>query len=315
MRIFAFTLLVLILSGCGRGGTGYFPGYMEGEFLYISAQFTGKLEKLSVDRGQNVKAGDLLFSLEKTEEIEQQKQAEAKLKQVKSQLEDLKKSLRPEEIRAVEAQLARAGAACELSAVVLERSTKLVKAEAVAKSSYDLAFYTHKMNLQALEEARQNLATAKLASRADAIAAAEAQTIAITAELKAAEWKTSQKDRFAPEAAFVFDTMYNEGEIVEANRPVLSLLPPNKVKARFFVPETVVNTIKIGQGVQIFFTGIKNPVEGKINFISSNAEYTPPVIYSTDYRKKLVFLVEAFIEPEIAKSLHPGQPIDVKLLK
>lgn len=315
MRMFAFSILLFMLSGCGQREPDFFPGYIEGEFLYISAQFTGKLEKLPVDRGRNVKAGDLLFSLEKTEELEQQRQAEAKLKQVASQLEDLKKSLRPEEIKAYEARVARLEAACELSAVDLERSTKLLKAEAVAKSAYDLSFYTHKMNMKALDEARQNLATANLASRADAIAAAEAQTIAITAELKAAEWRTSQKDRFAPEDAFVFDTLYNEGEIVEANRPVVVLLPPEKVLARFFVPETVVNTIRIGQPIRISFTGMKNPVEGKIDFISSNAEYTPPVIYSKDYRKKLVFMVEAGIKPEIAKTLHPGQPIDVKLVK
>ncbi|MFA6293326.1 MAG: HlyD family efflux transporter periplasmic adaptor subunit [Victivallales bacterium] len=315
MRVFALSLVILILFGCGRRGLDYFPGYLEGEFLFISAQFTGKLEKLPVDRGQNVKDGDLLFSLEKTEELEQQKQSEARLKQVGSQLEDLKKSLRPEEIKAFEAQVARAEAACELSAVILERNTTLVKAEAIAKSAYDLAFYTHKMNLKSLDEARQNLATAKLASRTDAIAAAEAQTNAITAELKAAEWRTSQKDRHAPEDAFVFDTLYNEGEIVEANRPVVVLLPPGNVKARFFVPEKVVNTLKVGQAVRISFTGMKNPVEGRINFISSNAEYTPPVIYSKDYREKLVFMIEAGIKPELAKSLHPGQPVDVKIIK
>ena len=315
MRIFAFSLLLIILSGCGQREPDFFPGYIEGQFLYISAQFTGKLEKLSVDRGQNVKAGDLLFSLEKTEEMEQQKQEEAKLKQVASQLEDLKKSLRPVEVAAYEARVNRLEAACELSSVDLDRATRLLKADAISKSAYDLSFYTHKMNTKSLDEARQNLETAKLASREDAIAAAEAQTRAITAELKAAEWRTSQKERFAPEDAFVFDTLYNEGEIVEANHPVVVLLPPDKVLARFFVPETVVNTIKLEQTIQISFTGMKNSVEGRINFISSNAEYTPPVIYSKDYRKKLVFMIEASIKPEIAKSLHPGQPIDVRFIK
>jgi HlyD family secretion protein len=50
-----------------------------------------------------------------------------------------------------------------------------------------------------------------------------------------------------------------------------------------------------------------------VSFISPQAEYTPPVIYSQQERAKLVFLVEARPAPEDAAKLHPGQPLEVRL--
>jgi HlyD family secretion protein len=48
-----------------------------------------------------------------------------------------------------------------------------------------------------------------------------------------------------------------------------------------------------------------------VSFIYPQAEYTPPVIYSQDFRAKLIFMVEARFDPDTAKLLKPGQPVDV----
>ena len=48
-----------------------------------------------------------------------------------------------------------------------------------------------------------------------------------------------------------------------------------------------------------------------ISYVSPDAEYTPPVIYSREMRAKLVYLVEA--EPRQPTVLRPGQPVDVTL--
>lgn len=59
--------------------------------------------------------------------------------------------------------------------------------------------------------------------------------------------------------------------------------------------------------------GCGNAIAAKISFISQQAEYTPPVIYSREQRTKLVFLVEARTAPTDAIRLKPGQPVDVSL--
>ena len=94
-------------------------------------------------------------------------------------------------------------------------------------------------------------------------------------------------------------------------RPVAALLPPGNVKVRFYVPEASLSSVSLGKPVEVRCDGC-NAVEAKVSFVSDRAEYTPPVLYSKESRRKLVYLVEARPEAS-ATRLHPGQPVDVAL--
>ena len=94
---------------------------------------------------------------------------------------------------------------------------------------------------------------------------------------------------------------------------MVSLLPPANIKLRFFVPETSVGSLKLGQAVKARCDGCGDPIAATVSFISPQAEYTPPVIYSREQRMRLVFLVEARPAPADATRLHPGQPVEVRL--
>jgi len=128
-----------------------------------------------------------------------------------------------------------------------------------------------------------------------------------------AEWRLAQKSVVAPAAGTVQDTFFVEGEWVPAGRPVASILPPGNVKARFYVPEAALATLKLGQAVQISCDGCAAPLRATLSYVSTQAEYAPPNLYSKESRAKLVFLAEA--RPDGASTLRPGQPVDVKLAK
>jgi HlyD family secretion protein len=145
------------------------------------------------------------------------------------------------------------------------------------------------------------------------IAAAQADVDAARAVLAQSDWRLAQRAIASTAKGVVQDTFYSEGEWVASGSPVVSLLPPGNIKLRFFVPETAVGSLKIGQPVRAACDGCSAPVAAKISFISRQAEYTPPVIYSREQRTKLVFLVEARPEPADATKLKPGQPLDVSL--
>ena len=91
-----------------------------------------------------------------------------------------------------------------------------------------------------------------------------------------------------------------------------SLLPPQNIKVRAFVPETQVGSIHYGDTTRVTVDGVPNPFIGKVSYISPHAEYTPPVIYSRESRAKLVFMIESVFDPEVSANLHPGQPVDVE---
>ena len=81
--------------------------------------------------------------------------------------------------------------------------------------------------------------------------------------------------------------------MVPAQRPVLSIMPPGNMKLRFFVPETELPKLAIGDEVRVTCDNCAADLTAKIYFIATTAEYTPPVIYSLDERNKLVYLIQA----------------------
>jgi HlyD family secretion protein len=141
----------------------------------------------------------------------------------------------------------------------------------------------------------------------------QAHVEAQTAGLAKANWSFEQKEQFAPTNAFVQDTLYRVGEWVAAGKPVVELLPPDNLKVRFFVPETILPKIKPGQTVRVTFDGGNRDDSATVNYISTQAEYTPPVLYSQQNRAKLVYMIEATFSPADASHLRPGQPVDVVL--
>jgi HlyD family secretion protein len=91
------------------------------------------------------------------------------------------------------------------------------------------------------------------------------------------------------------------------------LLPPENLKVRFFVPQEMLPQIKAGQAVSISCDGAPRGISATINYISTQVEYTPPVIYSRETRANLVFMIEAKISPADAADVRPGQPAEVRL--
>ena len=131
------------------------------------------------------------------------------------------------------------------------------------------------------------------------------------ARVNTSQTRLSRRKGFAPVAGSIQQIYFREGEMVPAQRPVLSIMPPGNMKIRFFVPEPDLPKLKIGQDVRVTCDNCASDLTAKIYFIATQAEYTPPVIYSLEERNKLVFLIQA--RPNKPDSLRVGQPITVQL--
>ena len=306
---------VLALTGCNKPSSGLVQGYVEGEYVYVSSPYAGELRKLSVARGDQVKSGDALFTLENVVEKSARDEAAKRLAQAKASLEDARKGKRPTEIASLEAQIAQAKAALELSSKTLTRQKELTSGGAGSIDDLDRARSTNDQNEQKLAQLEADLKTAMLGARTDQVVAAEAEVHAREAVLAKAEWDLSQKAQTATQSGVVFDTLYREGEWVAAGKPVVVVLPPANIKVRAFVPEARIGTLHQGDAATVTVDGVAQPFVGKISFVSPQAEFTPPVIYSKENRGKMVFMVEITFDPAIAAKLHPGQPVDVEFAK
>jgi len=305
-------LVVGLAAGCERVDEDKVQGYVEGQFVHVASSVPGTLERLHVQRGALVKAGDLLFELDNEPQEAARAEASQRLAQARASLEDARKGKRPSEIEAIEAQLQQARSALELAEKEFVRQEGLYRSGATTAQEFDRVRSVRDQNRERAMQLEAELKTAQLGARSDQIAAAQANVQALEAALARAEWELSQTRQAASQDGLVFDTLYRAGEWVPAGRPVVMLLPPGNVKVRAFVPETWIGAIHPGDEVRVFVDGRAEPVLGRISFVSPQAEFTPPVIYSRQTRSKLVFLVEAVFEPDVALSLHPGQPVDME---
>jgi HlyD family secretion protein len=287
-----------------------FQGYVEGYLVFMAPEEGGRIEELTVDSGDRVAEGTMLFRLDASVQSAQRNEAAAKLQQTRAQLANLEAALRrPEEIAVLEAQEERAQAQLGLSQAELDRQRTLFERGIAAKAQYDQARTAFERDKAALAEVQRQIDAGQIAGRSGEIGAAEAAVQANEAALMQAETRLAKRQVKAPSDAQVQDVYFRAGETVNAGQPVLALLPPANRRIRFYVPEPLLATIALGQTVGLSCDSCKDGLRARISFISNEAEFTPPVIFSEQERAKLVFRVEA--RPLDGADLPIGLPVTV----
>lgn len=307
----ALLLTPLLLAGCQPKSAPGWSGYGEGDYVYVSSQLGGTLTQLNVRSGDQATQGMPLFALEAENEQAARSEADARLVRANAQLANTAKGKRSDEIAVIQAQLSQARAQARLNADALAREEQLVKQGFVSEARRDDLRTAQAQSAARMDELAAQLRVAQLPARVDERAAAAADTEAARQSVRQLAWREAQKSRTAPVDGLVTDTFFRVGESVPAGQPVLALLPPDHIKARFFVPESAMGSLRVGAAVNIVCDGCATPIPARISFISHRAEYTPPVIYSNAQRAKLVFMVEARPSASDAARLKPGQPVEV----
>lgn len=315
--LFGLLAPIVLSFGCRKAEEiPYYQGYVEGEYVYVTASVAGELEELFVVRGATVQSDAPLFQLDTAPQALQIEEVEARIEQARAKTADLTKGSRPAELAIVEARLKRTHAALELAQRDFARRQELHAAggtEAVSEEELD-RFRTDLSLKQAdVETVEAELETARLGGRSDAVIAAQKEVGVLVASIEPLAWQVAEKRVAAPANGIVQDTLFSVGEYVPIGRPVISLLPPENIKIRFFVPQAILPSLQLGDSVRAHLDGMDSRVPARISYISPVAEFTPPVIYSKESRTKLVFMVEAVPDRGVIDRLRPGQPLEVYL--
>ena len=288
-------------------------GYAEADFVKVGPTQPGQLTAVAVARGDAVAAGALLFTQDDADERAARDQAAQMLAQAEQQLANFQAGGKPTEIEQAEAALTDAQATMVRTTADLARGQALLPKGDATKQSVDQMQADNRSAQAKVEAARAALAQALAPMGRDTeIAAQRAAGAAAHAALDMAEWRLAQRRVVAPAAGRVADVLARPGETMAAGTPVVSLLPPGNIFVRFFIPETALATLHQGDPVKLSCDACPPNLVGTISFISPQAEYTPPLIYSESSKSKLVFLIEARPRPDQAAQLNPGEPVEVR---
>ena len=300
-----------ILTGCHREHTKSYQGYVEVKNLYLASPYSGVLIKQHIVRGQPIKKGQILVNLDPNPQVFMLDESLALEKQATFGVANLKKGKRKPEIQIANAKLGEAIARRELGKLRLKRFETLYKTQSTDRDHVDEAIYSDQVRIGEQEEAEANLVLSKLGARIDEIMSREAQESSLKAKSMRSAWELEQKNIYAPVDAVVFDTYYGEGEFVPATKPILSLLDPKNVRIEFFVPTEDLPRINLNQTIHFTCDGSSALNDAVVNYISPEAEYSPPLIYSRENKNVIVFRVKA--TGAHSQFFKPGQPVVVSV--
>jgi HlyD family secretion protein len=302
--LFSFTFL--LFTACTEKNSVSYQGYAEGEYLIISSAVGGALEKLNVDKGDSVKGGDILFTIEDDFNSAALSAAKAGEIAATAELADAKSGARVEELAIIRSRLAGAEAALRLSSAQLARDETQFRSGSVTQARLDQSRAAFEQNDAMVKTIRDELKAANLASRPERIKALEARLSAAKAAVSQAEWNLSKNKVISPADGIITEVIRREGEILTAGAPALQILREERIKARFFVPYEKVSRHRIGD---LFIAkDVEASLPCRLSYISPKPEYTPPVIYSNSTNKKLAFMFECV--PNGGK-LVPGAPLTI----
>lgn len=287
------------------------PGYVEGEYVLVAPIETVRIERLHVTRGDPVEMGQDLVALEERDARLLVAQAEAALARARSQLADLTQGARDSEIDVAQAAVDSAAADLAETEREFARVRDLFERKVASQSQLDIAQAKLEVAGARLRQSSANLAVLRLPARPDRIAAAEAGVAEASAALESTRWRLEQRALTAPKKGTVANIYRFPGDLAGPQAPVLSILPDDGIKLRFFVPEPRYGALVEGDSVSFSCDGCVEGLRATISYLSTSPEFTPPVIYSLDARQKLVYLAEAIIDA--TADIRPGQIVDVRL--
>jgi len=309
------TVVILIVRRNPNGANELkVSGNIEVTSVDLSFKVPGRLSERLVDEGEMVKPGQLVARLEVDELREERSARAAEQQATQAALADLEAGSRREEIAQAAAMLARSKAESERFAKDNVRMEALFRREVIPQKDLDASRSARDASAAAVREAEEHLKLLRIGPRPDAVRQARERVKAAGATLALAETRLGQGVLTSPLNGLVLSKHAEPGEILAVGAPVVTVGKLDEVWLRAYIPENELGRVKVGQLARVTTdTWPGRAFEGRISFISSEAEFTPKNVQTEKERVKLVYRIKITLaNPKF--ELKPGMPADAVLL-
>lgn len=282
----------------------------------LAFEQSGRIHKLMVQEGDKVQAGQLLATLNTNALQIQAKQAQAQLKAQQEAIIKQEVGARPEEITQAKAQLASAQAELDKTDKNLQRLQILVSStdgRAISQQELDYAKSNQQSTQAVVRERQANLELLIKGARQEDREATKAQYEVAQANLDLINYNLTQTELKSPVNAVVRARLQEVGDMTTAQKAVYTLALTDPKWVRVYVNEQDLSSIKMGGTAQVIRDSDPNqPINGKIGYISSVAEFTPKTVQTEEIRTTLVYEVRVYVN-DPNDQLKMGQPVTVKV--
>jgi HlyD family secretion protein len=319
MKIFCLILLSvisLLITGCSNSNNKNSieaTGTIETVNVVLSSKTSGEIKELRINEGEKVKLGDTVMIID-TETLQLQlMQQESGAEMSRAQLDLLRNGARKEDILLAESSLNQAQVNFNQAKSDLERLQKLYQTQTITKKQYDDAASHFDLMNDQLSSAKENYTKIKNYSRPEEIKQAEAKFNQSRASADLIKKNINDSYIVSPLNGIVVKKYFEVGETVSPMTSLVKISDLTNVELYIYVTELELGKIKLGQKAEVTVDAFKDKkFEGKVTYISPEAEFTPKNIQTKDERTKLVFAVKIEL-PNPDFELKSGMPADARI--
>jgi len=265
-RIIALALLGgLVLAAVGVGG--YFlwrpepaapvVGVVRTTEIRIAPEVGGQLAAIKVEKGANVKAGDVVAELSALELTAAVAQARAALAAATADRDHVYAGVRAEEIAGLAAEIAKAKSRLDYAQAQLDRTAYLARDDFASRQTLDQAENDVASARADLAEAQANHAAAVAGPTKEERAIADAQVRGAAAALAVLERRLDKTILRTPADGIVSVIVAEVGENIRAGQPVLAIEATGKRWLSFNAREDLLSGLTVGATVQVVRAGAR----------------------------------------------------------
>ena len=285
------------------------------EVIQVEASFrvAGKVLERPVDEGQVVQAGQLLARLDAKDLEQQVAMRHADAATARAALDALLAGSRKEEIEASKAALEQANADLKRLEPDEVRLRDLQQKGILSIRDYEATRALLEAARAKVRQADQQYTLVRIGPRKEDIDQARARFEQAQQALALAQTQLGYATLTAPTSGVILSKNIEPLEYVAPGTSVVTLANLDQVWLRAYLEESDLGRVKVGQKASITTdTYPGKRYEGRVSFISSEAEFTPKSDQTRKERSRLVYRIKIDIR-NLAMELKPGMPADAEI--
>lgn len=288
-------------------------GVLESREIRVGSKMGGRIAQLLVNEGATMNQGEIIATFDPYDLPAKQKQVVALIGEEEANLQKLEHGPRPQEINQARSELADATAVYQNAKDTYERYRSLYQSGFVSSQDYENKKTAFKQASAQRELMKNKLKLLEIGTRIEEIDAAKSGVKAAQANLQQIATQLDELVVRAPAKSVVEVVDVRPGDIIPPNTPIATLLEPEQLYIKVYLPETRLGLARLGKQVEIQVDSFPDKkFHGVIDQIASQGEFTPRNIQTREERTHQVFAVK--IKPDNSEGLlHAGMTADVKI--
>ncbi len=288
-------------------------GTIESTNVTVSSRTAGDVKDILFDEGSRVNVGDTILIIDREALDYQLEQALAAEQIAQAQLELMLKGARSEDIKQAEEMMKQSEINFNSAKADFERYKQLWETKSISKKQFEDMTARYEVAMAQYNSAKENYQKVKKIFRPEEIEQAKGNVKKAKASVDLLKKNIRDSYVVSPISGFVVKKFVEVGETVTPMSSLFKISNLRTVELMIYVSEVELGKIKLGQKAEVTIdTYPDRKYEGKVTYISPEAEFTPKNVQTKDERTKLVFAVKISVDNKNF-DLKPGMPADAKI--